>query len=123
MGYDIKEIAIEDVDKRTGQYSYALMHMMSSVYFGKASDITINWEELLEARFFSENKEMHIFKCGNQWKAVELSDTEDSEVIVKNYEIAAQYKNIGRQIRVKEYLAEDEDGQVYVKYTRLCGVE
>ncbi|MCD7885381.1 MAG: hypothetical protein LUI87_17015 [Lachnospiraceae bacterium] len=170
-GYRKSELSFEDAKTRLTGYPCALVYQMSEVSFGKTEDITINWDELLEARFFSESGELHLFRCEKEWKAVEIEDAELADtadtgdiigagdiageiigdtpkrtpgetmnesggsddkaeenyekvtaVLLKNYQLAPKYRACGGELVVKEYLSEDEDGQVFVQLTRLCGI-
>ena len=71
-------------------------------------DLTVNWDECLDVRCFSNDKEIHFFKQKDDWKAV----------LIEKYKKACG----GSRIIVKEYLAYDEDGQAVPVCTRLAGI-
>ncbi|MCD7826427.1 MAG: hypothetical protein LUH14_10795 [Clostridiaceae bacterium] len=124
--YKKSEISFETAKERTAGYPFALVYMMSEIQFGKKEDIEVNWDEVLEARFFSEREELHLFLCEKERKAVIVEDavdeTNSTEVLTKNYRLSPKFQGEGRELAVREYLSEDEDGQMYVELTRLCGI-
>ncbi|MCD7861992.1 MAG: hypothetical protein LUG61_00420 [Lachnospiraceae bacterium] len=123
MGYRVRKISFEEAKTQAGQYSYMLAHMMSEVLFGKTSLDTFRWEELLDARFFSTDEELHVFKCEKEWRAVIVTDdAEQEDVLTLTYAVAGKYRGAGKELSVRQYLAADEDGQPYVELTRLCGI-
>lgn len=130
------EIAYKEAESVYGNYDYALIYYLSEVYLGKIkkdnSDIKIDWDECIEARFFSEKGELHIFRDdeSGEIKFVVIEDTNDSDydTVIKKYAITPKFKfnDNGMKldvIKVKEYISYDEDGQAYVVHTRLAGVE
>ena len=110
---------------------------------------TEDLDECLEARFFGETSELHVFREEDTWMAVvvkEIADTEiesalkqgdedSSENEVKSYAyIDRSYKlrgncakafsdkaaaSIAGEVIVREYIDYDEDGQVVTVKTRL----
>lgn len=56
-------------------------------------------------------------------RAVLVADDGDGDRLVKRYEMAPKFSGIGRALKVVEYVAYDEDGQLRVALTRLAGVE
>lgn len=55
-------------------------------------------------------------------QAVEVSDTGEEDIVIKEYELDGYFKKIGNTVLVQEYMEYDEDGQVYVGLTRLKGI-
>lgn len=124
MGYKILEIEPEKAYESIGNYKYALVYMISQLKLSKTEDLgEIDWEECLEARFFSEDKELHIFDVEGEKKAVEVCDDGQEDVVEKRYQLDNQFKNLGTAVVVQEYLSYDEDGQIKVEVTRLKGIE
>lgn len=124
MGYKILEIEPEKAYESIKNYKYALVYMISQLKLSKTEDLgEIDWEECLEARFFSEDKELHIFDVEGEKKAVEVCDEGQEDVVEKRYQLDNQFKNLGTVVVVQEYLSYDEDGQIKVELTRLKGIE
>ena len=124
MNYRIENIDIQKAYQSVFEYDYALIYMMSKLILSKTSDLgEIDWDECLEARFFSKEKELHIFEDDGEQRAVEVRDMDEKDSIVKKYQLAKQFSGLGNTLCVKEYLAYDEDGQTYVSLTRLTGIE
>ncbi|MCD8109614.1 MAG: hypothetical protein LUE14_05885 [Clostridiales bacterium] len=124
-GYKTENICLEEAKEKAGHYPYLLAHMMSEVLFGKNAVDNLVWEELLDARFFSENEELHIFRCEGEWMAVVATDTDDGnpdDILTLTYPVAGKFRGAGRELAVRQYLSADEDGQMIVNLTRLCGI-
>lgn len=124
MNYRMENIDIQKAYQLVFEYDYALIYMMSELILSKTSDLgEIDWEECMEARFFSREKELHIFEEDGEYMAVEISDLEEEDVLIQKYQLANKFLGLGSVLYVKEYLAYDEDGQTYVGLTRLAGIE
>lgn len=124
MGYKILEIEPEKAYESIKNYKYALVYMISQLKLSKTEDLgEIDWEECLEARFFSEDKELHIFDVEGEKRVVEVCDDGQEDVIEKEYQLDNKFKNVGNTVVVQEYLAYDNDGQVRVELTRLKGIK
>jgi hypothetical protein len=76
----------------------------------------------VDARFFSDDGELHIFEEDGQLKAVQVSDDGKEDTVVQKYELAKRFSQLGDTLLVQEYLEADEDGQMQVKLTRLKGI-
>ena len=87
------------------------------------NNLLLHWEECTEARFFSEDKELHFFDVDGKKQAVAVSDEDGKDELVKEYEIAGKFGSIGSSVFVKEYIGYDEDGQANVVLTRLQGIK
>ena len=127
MEYRIKQLEWEEAYSLITNYEYALVYMMSNVYLCKTQDLpTIDWEECLEARFFSEEGELHIYGEDGVLRAVKVMEDEETEKnsIIKKYWInQGRFKGVGKYLIVQEYLDYDEDGQAVITLTRLRGIE
>jgi hypothetical protein len=109
------------------KYTCAFIYEMSRAYWIKSPEFSqINWTELLEARFFNQTGELHVIQEGEERFAVEVKEIDEGgcEVDFLDQEIPRkrlfQNKQIDCAVKVRQYLDYDEDGQVYVKITRLC---
>lgn len=115
-----REQAIDGIKK----YKYALIYMISEQIFDNADNIdNLNWDECLEARFFDQQGEIHIFKTEGELKAVETKNAITMSSNIYSIEISDKYSNIGKTLSVMQYLDQDSDGQVFVVGTRLYNVE
>lgn len=121
----VKKIDIEDAKKNVSQYDYALIYQMSDVIFDKVVNIpTILWDEIVEAYFFNEKCQLHIYNDECELKAVEFNESSgEMKKIEKIYDISRKFAKIGSRIKIVEYLDNDEDGQIFVAYTRMATVE
>lgn len=131
MGYQIMNCSLEEAKKKAEQYLYGLVYLFDEILLGKIESIKnkICWENCIEARFFSEQGELHIFDYNGEKRAVcveEKADTENkqSDINDKYYNLSKKFQtNEFHAFRVREYLGCDEDGQVKVMLTRLVGLE
>ena len=124
--YCVEDVEITKAYQSIKMYEYALVYMLSEVILCKTEDLPeLNLEQCLEARFFSEDKELHIFETEEGKKAVEVSDVDKEDIIIKKYEIAPKFCETGKKevLIVQQYLDYDEDGQAVVALTRLKGIE
>ena len=119
-----KKLNWEEAKGKTEDYPYALVYELSKVLFGRREDVAekICWEECTEARFFGEDRELHLFEANGEKMAVEVWDGEQGEWILRAYELEGRFRKCGRWLKVKEYLEQDEDGQMVTVMTRLAGV-
>lgn len=118
-GLEFSKITIDEAKNRFSGYPYAIVHMMSELQYGRTEDISVNWDELIELRAFSETEELRVYQGNSGMTAqccTEVSSVSDDAVLIE-YEM----RNGGR-LSVKEYLEPDEDGQAVVVYTRPCGM-
>ncbi len=123
MGYNIRLIGLAEAQEQSSSYSYALLYMISGVKLCKAKELgQIEWEECQEARFFSEDRELHIFEGEDGMEDVEVSDADGNGVVIKEFLLDNRFSSVGRSVLVQEYLDYDEDGQAYVANTRLKGI-
>lgn len=126
MAYHVENVEITKAYDSITMYEYALVYMLSKVILCKTEKLPpLNFEQCLEARFFSEDKELHIFETEEGKKAVEVSDVDKEDIIIKKYEIAPKFCETGKKevLIVQQYLDYDEDGQAVVALTRLKGIE
>lgn len=123
--YKIDEINLDKVPECAREYPYALVYLVNRILFGKAQEVLgeIEWGDCLEARFFGEERELHLFDTEGGKKALVVSDVEGGESISHEYELDKKYSSAGKLLRVKKYLKQDEDGQFFVALTRLQGIK
>lgn len=122
--YNLRNIEISEVEKCIQAYKYALVYMLSEIILCKTEELQEqSVKNCIEARFFSSEKELHIFETEDGKKAVEVSDRTGEDIIIKKYEIAPRFSKVGKVLVVQEYLEYDEDGQAVIGLTRLKGIE
>lgn len=125
--YDSAKEAIETEKEYT--YKYALIYLMSEVYLGENNRSDLPFDEILEARFFDESGELHIYNEEDCWYRSEIRDDEEenTEIHKKIYPVSGeifheQEENGPIRLEVWKYLNYDEDGQIYVERTRCAGI-
>ncbi len=124
MDCQVIKIEIEKACEMIKDYSYALVYMISDIYLCKTEQLPlIDWEECLEARFFSEDGELHIYEEDGEYKARQIIDEGQGNSIIKKYQLNNKFKNVGNYLYVQQYLDYDKDGQAVVALTRLKGIE
>lgn len=123
MGYQIKKIKFSEAQSEILKYEYALVYLMSKRLLLPVSSLPeIAWDECIDARFFSDDGELHIYEEDGQLSAVQVSDSGKEDMVVKKYKLAKRFSDLGNTLIVQEYLEADEDGQMQVKLTRLKGI-
>ncbi len=86
-------------------------------------EIIPNLTQLIEARLFSADKELHIFQNEEGWQAVLVEETGQAEYLDEWRPISREFQSAGKQLGVRRYLSYDEDGQAYAALTRLYAVK
>lgn len=74
-------------------------------------------EQLLEARIFTKNKELHLFYCEDELRAVVTTEEAEDDPIE---EIQLLMERFGHSITLRHYIDYEQDGQAYIKQTVLC---
>lgn len=125
--YDSAKEAIETEKEYT--YKYALIYLMSEVYLGENNRSDLPFDEILEARFFDESGELHIYNEEDCWYRSEIRDDgeENTEIYKEIYPVSGeifheQEENGPIRLEDWKYLNYDEDGQIYVERTRCAGI-
>lgn len=101
---------------QAANYPFSFIRCFSEVLLG-ANTAQLDTENLLEARFFGLEGELRIYRDGDMLKAVTLSEEDGDETLDERYRIANP--RFGRELTIRKILAFDEDGQAYVRATRL----
>ena len=102
-------------------YRYAWVQSISSTELGKIEEVTLNRENLLEARVFCEEKELHLFYYDNQLSAVEVVKETNDHYIQERQLLR---KKFGTSITLRNYIGYDcEDSQAYISHTVFCDYE
>lgn len=121
-----KKMTFEDAIKTIDTYDWAIVYQASEMLFDHVDEIKqkINWNECLEARFFNETSQLHVFGELGDLKAVcMMDDGKSAQEIDRKYVLANQFRDKGEYIKIKEYYDFDEDGQLCMKAIRPVKVE
>ena len=98
---------------------YSLIFGYSGVTLGRTPE-RVDEAELLEARFFSPEREIRVYRDAGTLRAVSVSDTDaDAEAVTERYQL--ENPRLGDWLAVRRYLDYDEDGQAFVAVRRLAG--
>lgn len=123
MSYRVEKADAVRALECIGEYEYVLAYMISRIVLCRAENFDgTDWDECFEARFFDENKELHIYEQDGKKCAVKVSGTADGDCLVKKYALLDQYFGEKKYLCVCEHLGYDEDGQASVLLTRLTGI-
>ena len=122
-------IAMEEAKTRINEFDYGLVYLFGQILLGRTEKIKekINWEECIEARFFSKEKELHIFDYNGMKRAVCITDTDDESgesypYIEKRVTLDKKFQRESgfEYYKKREYITYDEDGQAVVYLTRMA---
>lgn len=110
--------------EQSNHFPYALIYMMSDLLLLSCENMKLDiaYEEVLEARFFGEDGEIHLFSSDGSISSVEVSDEEQQEVRDIWYPLEGRFKKMGRLL-TRQYIEYDEDGQGYVALTRCVALK
>ena len=122
---NLKKVTFEEAKNRIQDYDYALIYEISEMLFDKVEKISeIYWDEVQEAYFFNEKSQMHIYLSDDVLEAIVYNETDEDVIFVdRRYELAGKFSTIGREVKERNYLEFDDDGQAFVAYSRLVSVK
>ncbi len=115
-----KILELEQARKDSAAFPYVLVRELSRVWLGERQRAELNWDEATELRFFNDTSELRFFGGAGRLQAVLLADEAEDKCHDRSFPLAHNGA-FGRELTVREYLDFDEDGQLYVKATRLKG--
>lgn len=116
-----ESLTVQKALERGRALPWALVRGLSQVTLGPVpADISL--EEVIEARFFSADEEIRVFRSCGQLRAVRLQGDREDNILERKYEIANE-KKFGKSITVCHMLEADEDGQMSLTTARLTGWE
>jgi hypothetical protein len=124
---NIIKISVYSSDKDLSVYKYVLYYGISNVVLSTTSNFTFDPDECLEAYFFDENGQAHIYRDDDILKVAEIKENDVKEFTKEDDQVSTlegKYSIQGRfspydKVVVRSYFSQDEDGQVYVAYKRL----
>ncbi len=126
--------ALNITDLLSQGYQYIWLMEISSVQLQKLENVELHPDELIEARIFSKEKEIHIFEYEDQLKAVRtITDPDDMKVkegsgipdfSYQHYHERKQLlrEKYGKTITFRDFFNVDDDGMTYIEHTVLCDV-
>lgn len=128
MPYKKQQLSLEEAANCVKTFEFALVYQLEKILLGTVEQIwdEICPEECIEARFFSADRELHIFDYNGEYRAVLITDAElnNGTELVKDVKLQEKLcKKPWSVLTVKEYIAFDEDGQACVSLTRLAGLK
>ncbi len=97
---------------------WAFVREYSRVTLGRTAD-GADPEEMLEAFFFSPEKEVRLWRQGGSLHAAVLTEEAGDVYLEERY--ALDDPRLGREITVRKYVSFDEDGQAFIAASRLSG--
>ncbi len=115
-------------------YTYAWIQRIGSVTLGKITEEEIIPEELLEARFFSTEKELHVYWHNDSLWTTETTK-EESDSLLETDSQGEKYRQEGchyfeethvvrgkgtPKLTLRHFIEHDEDGLAYIGHTVLC---
>lgn len=128
MPYKKQQLSLTEAAECVKSFKFALVYQLEKILLGTVEQVwgEICPQECIEARFFSEDKELHVFDYNGEYRAILVSDEDSDDACVITREVKLQEKLCKKpwsMMTVKEYIAFDEDGQACVSLTRLAGLK
>ena len=117
----IESLAVQEALDRGRTLPWAWVRCLSQVALGPVPS-DIDQEELIEARFFSADEEIRMFRAGGQLRAVLLRGEPEDNTLERTYQIENK-KKFGETITICYTMEADEDGQMSLGTVRLTGWE
>ena len=109
------EAAKTDAEK----FEFVYIRELSRLELGRRADLKpVNWNEVIEVRFFDDKGELRFFDNGDGLKAAEIIIDPDDDCKDTDYELEHDGE-FGGGITVRECFDYDDDGQLYVAASRL----
>lgn len=122
MSAEVKTINIDEAKKESQKMKFAIGHFISDFKVGKPNEIgAFDKGDCLEARFFSKDKEIHVFRENDELICIESKD--GGTFYDTEYEMENRFRLAGKYVVVRTYLDIDEDGQCIVSGTRLVEIK
>lgn len=102
-------------------YDYGYLTFMSEVVLVKMEEHggDIDWQELIEARFFNENQELYLWRAGDSLFGRRLTETGDIDAVETAVPVMKKFCPAGGKLVIRKYIDYDEDGQAFVANTRI----
>lgn len=97
-----------------------IIYNYDSVSSKNISELEIDYENIIEARFFNENIEIRIFNDEGNLTGTIFYEEQDCNPIISNFLLYPRYgeSKYAKELEVKKYISYDEDNQAYISYVR-----
>lgn len=115
---ELMELEAGQALERGLRLPYALIRCQSRMTLGRTPQ-SVDLTQVLEARFFDADNEIRLFRGDGELRAAQLRG-ESGDLCIRE-QIPIENPRLGAEIAVCRHLDADEDGQTYIKTTRLCG--
>lgn len=112
----IESLTIETALSLGQSLPWAFVRSLGSVTLA-ATPVSIQLNELLEARFFAEEQEIRLFQKDGVLCAVRLTQEANDDPITEVHLV--EHPNFRGELTVCQDLDADEDGQMFLSSTRL----
>lgn len=116
----IENLSVEAALAAASKMTYAYIAFFDRLYLGKVEANCIDAETILKARFFDQATEIRLYREEGILKAVAYMLEEGDAYIERRIPVL---KHFGTAITKREYLKNDDDGQMNIIAVCLCGWE
>lgn len=93
-----------------------IIYNYDSLKLGEIKNLALDSENIMEARFFNEEKEL-VLIAEKGFRGYLIQEQSRELIITETMEI---YSEEYSKLEVKKYLEVDEDGQGFIKYLKPC---
>lgn len=117
--FSIEKIANIETLKKI-QFKYAIIYNFDCVESDKIEYINLDIDNIIEARFFDEEREIRIFRDEDKCNGTIFIEKQDANYIEKDALLYARdnKKTYPKRLISRKYIDYDEDNQAYIRYTK-----
>ncbi|QNU68459.1 hypothetical protein EHE19_008700 [Ruminiclostridium herbifermentans] len=106
--------------KNESKLKYVWYQQLDKMDIGEVENQKIDFSQLLEARIFNEDEELHIYQYEDRLRVfVKRKEEQDKDKYIEETQILRS--KYGKEIKLRHYIGQDDDGQAFIKMTCLCG--
>lgn len=100
--------------------NYGIIYNFDSVLSERIGDIVIDVDNIIEARFFNEDKEIRIFRNEDQIDGTIFVEKDNPDYLEKRVLLYPRDRSLeyANKLDVRKYIDYDQDNQAYIRYTR-----
>lgn len=121
MDVDIKNILSDKKFYASLNIKYAIIYNFDSVKYGSIDKLNIDFNNIIEARFFNNNIEIVVRPEDNKINGNIFVDNGEKKLFIdEKYYLKNNNENTYNKLEVKKYIDFDEDGQAYIFYLKPC---
>ncbi|MCC9294928.1 hypothetical protein LN736_08680 [Clostridium sp. WLY-B-L2] len=103
------------------EIKYGIIYNFDSVKYDTVDKLNIDFDNIIEARFFNKNTEVDVRMMDNKISGNIFIDNGEKELFIdENFYLRQNIENNYNKLKVKKYINFDEDGQAYVFYLKPC---